>query len=128
MCKAPKLICGHIPRHHPSSHTPQTMVYCSSSNSSFSCHACVIKLATLRSVMRYIHVQQASKQASWGALQESQDDENKARFTLGVGANKNLGPTLSIFWGCKLAPKGCKLASQITWYPFFSVLGPIKGP
>jgi hypothetical protein len=88
----------------------------------------VIKLATLRSVMRYIHVQQASKQASWRALQESQDDENKARFTLGVGAKKNLGPTLSIFWGCKLAPKGCKLASQITWYPFFSVLGPIKGP
>jgi hypothetical protein len=36
----------------------------------------------------------------------------KARFTLGVRAKKNLGPTLSIF-GLQIGPKGYKLASQI---------------
>jgi len=35
----------------------------------------------------------------------------KARFTLGVKANKNLGPTLSIL-GLQIGPKGCTSASQ----------------
>jgi hypothetical protein len=47
--------------------------------------------------------------------------ENKARFTLGVEANKNLGPTLSIIWGCKLAPRVANWPPKLHGILFFSL-------
>jgi hypothetical protein len=72
--------------------------------------------------------------------------DTEAHFTLGVRAEKNLGPTfnhfLLVFWPqvliCKnidvrilintgtLAPRVAKLPSQIRWYPFFQPWGQYK--
>jgi len=58
-------------------------------------------------------------------------------YTIGVMAEETWGPTLSSF-GLLFGPellinaceniglKGCQLASQIHWYPFFQPWGPIE--
>jgi hypothetical protein len=58
------------------------------------------------------------------------------KLAKGLKCSHFLGPTLSIFGlqiGPKLlnkwkniGPKGCKLASQIWWYPFFQPWGQYK--